>query len=60
MTDSKARAAEPSILQGLARSPVREATRRENHKTLLQIVSIRLRAVYLDTRRVRSKSSRLA
>ena len=28
MTDSKARAAEPSLFQGLASSPAREATRR--------------------------------
>ena len=29
MTDGKARAAEPSLFQGLASSPAREATRRE-------------------------------
>ena len=38
MTDGKARAAEPSLFQGLANSAAREATRR-GHKTLLQVAS---------------------
>ena len=32
MTDSKARGAEPSLFQGLASSPVREATRRATRR----------------------------
>ena len=63
MTDGKARAAEPSFFQGLANSAAREATRRATRRfcKLLQPACEREnRPVYLDTRRVRSKPSRLA
>ena len=56
MTDSKARVAEPSLLQGLASSPACEATRRATGGTRVR----ENRPVYLDTRCVRSKLSRLA
>ena len=42
MTDGKARAAEPSLFQGLANSAAREATRKAT--TLLQPASTRSRA----------------
>ena len=59
MMDGKARGAEPSLFQGLASSPACEATR--SHNKLLQPAREREnRPVYLDTRRVRSKPSRLA
>ena len=63
MTDSKARAAESSLFQGLASSPAREATRRATKRfcKLFQPAREREnRPVYLDTRHVRSKPSRLA
>ena len=63
MTDGKARAAEPSLFQGLANSAARKATRRATRRfcKLLQPAREREnRPVYLDTRRVRSKPSRLA
>ena len=63
MTDGKARAAEPSLFQGLVNSAAREATRRATSRfcKLLQPAREREnRPVYLDTRRVRSKPSRLA
>ena len=59
MTDGKARAA---LFQGLANSAAREATRRATRRfcKLLQPAREREnRPVYLDTRRVRSKPSRL-
>ena len=62
MTDGKARAAEPSLLQGLANSAAREATRRATRRFCKLLQPAREhenRAVYLDTRRVRSKPSRL-
>ena len=37
MTDGKARAAEPSLLHGLASSPVREATRRATRRFCAKI-----------------------
>ena len=37
MTDGKARAAEPSLLQGLASSSVREATRRATRRFCAKI-----------------------
>ena len=55
MTDGKARAAEPSLFQGLVNSAAREATRKAFCKLPLASAKI-----YLDTRRVRSKPSRLA
>ena len=61
MTDGKVKAAEPSLFQGLACSPAREATRRATRRfcKLLQPAHEREnRPVYLDTRRVRSKPSR--
>ena len=51
MTDGKARAAEPSLFQGLASSPAREATRRATRRfcKLLQPAREREnRPVYLD------------
>ena len=62
MTDGKARAAEPSLFQGLASSPAREATRRATRRFCKLLQPAREREnwpVYLDTRRVRSKPSRL-
>ena len=65
MTDGKARAAEPSLFQGLANSAAREATRRATKRFCKLLQPARERenrpvAVYLDTRRVRSKPSTLA
>ena len=62
MTDGKARAAEPLLFQGLANSAAREATRRVTRRfcKLLQPAREREKGpVYPDTRRVRSKPSRL-
>ena len=59
MTEGKARAAEPSIFQGLANSAAREATRRATRR-FCKFLQPENRPVYLDTRRVRSKPSRLA
>ena len=58
MMDGKARAAEPSLFQGLANSAAREATRRATRRLckLLQPAPEREnRLVYLDTRGVRSR-----
>ena len=55
MTDGKVRAAEPSLFQGLASSPAREATRRATRRfcKLFQPSRERKnRPVYLDTRTV--------
>ena len=52
MTDGKARAAEPSLFQGLANSPAREATRRATRRFCKLLQSAREREnrpVYLDT-----------
>ena len=61
MTDGKARAAEPSLFQGLVSSPACEATRRATRRfcKLFQTARERKnRPVYLDTRHVQSKPSR--
>ena len=60
MTDGKARAAEPSLFQGLANSAAREATRRATRRFCKLLRERENRPVYLDTRCVRSKPSRLA
>ena len=59
MMDGKARAAEPSLFQGLAGSPAREATRRAFYKLFQPARERENRPVYLDTP-VQSKPSRLA
>ena len=42
MTDGKARAAEPSLFQGLASSPAREATRRATRRFCKPLASAKI------------------
>ena len=63
MTDGKARAAEPSLFQGLANSAAREATRRATRRFCKLLQPAREREngpVYLDTRPACGLSPRLA
>ena len=52
MTDGKARAAEPSLFQGLASSPAREATRRATRRFCKLLQPARERENRPDTRTV--------
>ena len=52
MTDGKARAAEPSLFQGLASSPAREATRRATRRFCKLFQTARERENRPDTRTV--------
>ena len=52
MTDGKARAAEPSLFQGLASSPAREATRRATRRFCKLFQPARERENRPDTRTV--------
>ena len=63
MTDGKARAAEPSLFQGLANSAAREATRRATRRFCKLLQPAREREnlpVYLHTRPACGLSPRLA